>query len=343
METTNPSKSKVNTIILLFPIWLLLFYFKNKIAYYIVFTLLRLPDNGQLSNSLSFFIATFLKILLLLILVIFLMGIVRSYFSAEKTRKILEGKPLLAGNSLAGILGMVTPFCSCSAIPLFLGFIEAGIPLGVTFSFLIAAPLINEVGVIMLVGLFGWKTATLYMMSGLVIAILSGWIIGRLKLENWVQNWVYTIQSGTLQLKEPVLNFEQRIVYGFDAVTDILSRIWVYVLLGIAVGAAIHGYIPQNYLVSVMDKASWYSVPLSVLIGIPLYSCSAGAVPIAFTLIEKGVPLGTALAFMMSVIGLSLPELIILKKVLKIRLILIFVGILALGIVLVGYIFNWLL
>jgi uncharacterized membrane protein YraQ (UPF0718 family) len=343
MENFNPSKSKFNTIILLFPIWLLLFYFKNKIAYYIVFSLLSLPDTGQFANSLQFFIATSLKMFLLLVLVIFIMGIVRSYFSPDKTRKVLEGKPLLAGNSMAGILGIVTPFCSCSAIPLFLGFIEAGIPLGVTFSFLIAAPLINEVAVIMLIGLFGWKTGILYVLSGLIIAILSGWIIGKMKLEKWVQNWVYTIKSGTQQITEPALTLEQRIICGYDAVTQILSGIWLYILIGIAVGSAIHGYIPQNYLVSVMDNASWYSVPLSVLIGIPLYSCSAGAVPIAFTLIDKGVPLGTALAFMMSVIGLSLPEMIILKKVLKIRLILLFVGILSLGMILVGYLFNWLL
>lgn len=343
MNNSNLHERKINTIILLFPIWLLVFYFKSKVAYYLVFEVLRLPDNSLLANSLQFFIATFLKISLLLVIAIFIMGVVRTYFSPEKTKKVLDGKPLLLGNSMAGILGIVTPFCSCSAIPLFLGFVKSGIPLGVTFSFLIAAPLINEVGVIMLIGIFGWKTGILYVLSGLVVAILSGWVIGKLKLEKWVQNWVYDNQSGTPEITEPVLKFGQRIICGYDAVVQILKGIWIYIVIGIAVGAFIHGYIPQNYLVSVMDESSWYSVPLAVAVGIPLYSCTAGAVPIALSLIDKGVPIGSALAFMMSVIGLSLPELIILKKVLKIRLIMLFVAILAILIMLLGYLFNWLL
>lgn len=343
MDTYSFTKQKFNAVILIFPVWLLLFYFKAKLSYYLVFTSLKLSDNSHFSNALNFFIATALKIFLLLILVIFLMGIVRSFFTPEKTRKALEGKSQLAGNFLASALGIVTPFCSCSAIPLFLGFVEAGVPLGVTFSFLVAAPMINEVAVLMLMSLIGWKAALVYILSGLTIAVISGWLIGKLNMEKGVQPWVYTIKTGSLPMENSPLSLEQRIAYGYDAVKDILSRIWIYVLLGIAIGSIIHGYIPEDYLVSFMNKSSWYSVPLSVAIGIPLYSCSAGAVPIAFALIGKGVPLGTALAFMMSVIGLSLPEMIILKKVLKIRLILIFVGILAIGITLVGYLFNWIL
>ncbi len=271
------------------------------------------------------------------------MGVVRSFFSPEKTRKILQGKSLLAGNVLAGVLGIITPFCSCSAIPLFIGFVESGIPIGVTFSFLIAAPLINEVGVIMLIGLFGWKTGIIYILTGLTIAILSGWVIGILKLEKWVQDWVYSARFGNSEVITTDTKFEERIQIGFDAVRDILSKIWIYIIAGVAVGAVIHGYVPENYLVSVMNKSSWYSVPVSVLIGIPIYSCTAGIVPITSALIEKGVPLGTALAFMMSVIGISLPELIILKKVLKMQFILTFIGIIAVGIIIVGYLFNWIM
>jgi len=276
----------------------------------------------------------------LLIMIIFVMGVVRSFFSPEKTRKALEGKPLFAGNILAGLLGIVTPFCSCSAIPLFLGFVETGIPLGVTFSFLIAAPLINEVAVISLIGLFGWKTGLIYIISGLVIAIISGWIIGRLKLEKWVQDWVLKTRFGNAPTLEPKQNLENRIKTGFDAVTDILSKIWIYLIVGIAAGALVHGYVPNDFFSSVLNKSTWYTVPLAVLVGTPFYSCTAGAVPVAFSLIEKGVPMGTALAFMMSVIGISLPELIILKKVLKLPLILTFVGVLAVGIMMVGYLFN---
>ena len=276
-------------------------------------------------------------------LIIFLAGIVRSYFSPEKTSKALEGKTLLAGNIFASLLGVVTPFCSCSAIPLFLGFVEAGIPIGVTFSFLIAAPMINEVAVIMLFSLFGWKVGVIYMVAGLTIAILSGWIIGKLKLERWLQDWVLNAKFGNSEIDSQYMNMHSRISIGVQAVKDIISKIWVYLILGIAIGAIVHGYVPEDYLASLMSKSHWYSVPFSVLIGVPLYSCSAGAVPIASALIEKGVPVGTALAFMMSVIAISLPELIILKKVLKLPFILTFVGIIAIGIMLVGYLLNFIL
>ena len=322
--------------------WFFLFFFKESIANLLVFHWFALPFESELSDTLWFFISIFLKISLLLVLVIFLAGILRSFFSPEKTRKALEGKSLFAGNVFAGLLGIVTPFCSCSAIPLFLGFVEAGIPLGVTFSFLIASPMINEVAVIMLFSLFGWKVGVIYIVSGLAIAILSGWIIGKLKLERWLQDWVLKTRFGIGQVENEAVTIHDRITSGINAVKDIFSKIWLYLILGIAVGAIVHGYVPEDYLASVMNKSHWYSVPLSVLIGVPLYSCSAGAVPIASALIEKGVPIGTALAFMMSVIGISLPELIILKKVLKLPFILTFVGIIATGIIMVGYLMNFL-
>lgn len=321
-------------------LWIVLYYFRDDISLFIVYYMFALPEVSRFADSLWFFFGTLLKISLLLVLVIFLAGIARSWFSPEKTRKALEGKSLLAGNFLAGSLGIVTPFCSCSAIPLFLAFVEAGIPLGVVFSFLIAAPMINEVAVVMLFSLFNWKIGMFYILSGLAIAIFSGWIIGKLKLERWLQDWVLKVRFGNPETQIETVTFSDRIKAGETAVKDIFSRIWLYLIIGIAVGAAVHGYVPEDYLASMMDKSYWYSVPVAVLTGIPLYSCSAGAVPIAGALIEKGVPLGTALAFMMSVIAISLPELIILKKVLKLPFILTFVGIIAGGIILVGYLMN---
>lgn len=334
---------KITKYLLLCLSWFLLFYYKESISDFIVYQLFSLPLESDFSDTLWFFIHIFLKISLLLVLIIFLAGIVRSYFSPEKTSKALEGKTLLAGNIFASLLGVVTPFCSCSAIPLFLGFVEAGIPIGVTFSFLIAAPMINEVAVIMLFSLFGWKVGVIYMVAGLTIAILSGWIIGKLKLERWLQDWVLNAKFGNSEIDSQYMNMHSRISIGVQAVKDIISKIWVYLILGIAIGAIVHGYVPEDYLASLMSKSHWYSVPFSVLIGVPLYSCSAGAVPIASALIEKGVPVGTALAFMMSVIAISLPELIILKKVLKLPFILTFVGIIAIGIMLVGYLLNFIL
>lgn len=332
-----------NKSILYIPIillWIFLFYYKEASTNFVVYNWLSLPYESTLSKTLWFFISTLQKIFLLLILVIFLAGVVRSYFSPEKTRKLLEGKSLFAGNVLASMLGIVTPFCSCSAIPLFLGFVETGIPIGVTFSFLIAAPMINEVAVIMLFSLFGWQVGVIYMLTGLLISILSGWIIGKLKLEKWLQDWVRNLKFGTNGIDAKRLAFQDRIRAGRMAVKEILVKIWPYIILGIGVGAFVHGYVPNDYLASLISKTSWYSVPLAVIIGIPLYSCSPGAVPIAYALIEKGVPLGTALALMMAVVGISLPELIILKKVLKLPFIFTFVGIIATGIIIVGYLLN---
>jgi len=332
-----------NKSILYIPIlllWIFLYIYKEASTNFVVYNWLSMPYESNLSNTIWFFISTLQKIFLLLILVIFLAGVVRSWFSPEKTRKYLEGKPLFAGNVMASLLGIVTPFCSCSAIPLFLGFIETGIPVGITFSFLIAAPMINEVAVMMLFSLFGWEVGVIYILMGLVIAITAGWIIGMLHLEKWLQDWVRNLKFGESSNDNELLTIDDRIQAGKIAVKDILGKIWPYVILGIGVGALVHGYVPNDSLASLISKSNWYSVPLAVLIGVPLYACSPGAVPIAYALIEKGVPLGTALAFMMSVIAISLPELIILKKVLKLPFILTFVGIIAAGIIIVGYLLN---
>ena len=321
-------------------LWIFLYSYKEASTNFVVYNWLSLPYESNLSNTIWFFISTLQKIFLLLILVIFLAGIVRTWFSPEKTRKALEGKSLFTGNVLASLLGIVTPFCSCSAIPLFLGFVEAGIPIGITFSFLIAAPMINEVAVIMLFSLFGWQVGVIYILMGLIIAISAGWIIGKLKLEKWLQDWVQNLKFGVISADNNRLTIDDRINAGRIAVKEIVVKIWPYVILGIGVGALVHGYVPNDYLASLISKSTWYSVPFAVLIGIPLYACSPGAVPIAYALIEKGVPLGTALAFMMSVIAISLPELIILKRVLKLPFIFIFVGIIAVGITIVGYALN---
>ena len=336
-------RKKSIVYIFLLLLWIFLFYYKEASTNFMVYNWMQLPYESNLSSTIWFFLSTLQKIFLLLILVIFLAGIIRSYFSPEKTRKVLEGKPLFMGNIMASSLGILTPFCSCSAIPLFLGFVETGIPLGITFSFLIAAPMINEVAVIMLFSLFGWQVGAIYILMGLLIAISSGWIIGRLNLERWLQDWVLALKFGEVPEDGQPLKFEDRIRAGQVAVKEIIVKIWPYMIAGIGVGALVHGYVSNDYLASYLDKSTWYSVPLAVLIGIPLYTCSPGAVPIVFALIEKGVPLGTALAFMMSVIGISLPELIILKKVLKLPFILTFIAIIATGIIMVGYILNLIL
>jgi uncharacterized membrane protein YraQ (UPF0718 family) len=326
--------------IILLGLWVLIYFNLQLVINWFIDDILKLPLGMRLTETLRFFIFEVPKVLLLLVLIIFVVGIIRSFFTPERTRKALEGKSLFTGNVMASMLGIVTPFCSCSAIPLFLGFVESGIPLGVTFSFLIAAPMINEVAVILLFGMFGWKVAAIYIGTGLVIAITAGWVIGKLKLEKYVESWVYEIKAGHMVDQEEKIKFSDRIQSGYTAVKEIVGKVWIYIIIGIAVGAAAHGYVPESFMANLMGKSAWYSVPLSVLIGVPLYSNAAGIIPIVSVLIEKGVPLGTALAFMMSVIGLSLPEMIILRKVLKMRLIFTFVGVVSAGIIIVGYIFN---
>ena len=339
-DLMNKVNTKILTLVLLLPLWLLLYLNLEKITDLLIFSLIGLTPKTHLTDAIWFFVFEVPKVLLLLTLIVFVVGIIRSYFSPEKTRKILGGKKLFAGNILASLLGIVTPFCSCSAIPLFLGFVESGVPLGVTFSFLIAAPMINEVALVLLFGLFGWKTAILYMSTGLIIAMLSGYIIGRLKLEKYVEPWVFEVKAGHLEIAEVKIQFSDRITAGFDAVKEIVSKVWIYIVIGIAVGAGIHGYVPENFMAGLMGKSAWWSVPVAVLLGIPMYSNAAGIIPIVQALLEKGASLGTVLAFMMAVIGLSLPETIILRKVLKLRLIFTFVGIVAMGIIIVGYLFN---
>ena len=327
--------------ILLLPVWFLVYHYLQPFTDWLVFTAFGMTKGAHLAESLWFFIFEFPKVMLLLTLIIFIVGIIRTFFTPERTRKALEGKKTLTGNVMAASLGIVTPFCSCSAIPLFLGFVESGVPLGVTFSFLIAAPMINEVAVILLYGMFGWKVAAIYVGTGLVIAITAGWVIGLLKLEKWVEPWVYETHMGSSGLEEEKINFTQRIHPGYEAVRDIVGKVWLYVALGILVGAGAHGYVPEEFMAALMGKSAWYSIPLSVLIGIPLYSNAAGIVPIVAVLIEKGASLGTSLAFMMSVIGLSLPEMVILRKVLKLPLIFTFIAVVGTGIMIVGYLFNY--
>jgi uncharacterized membrane protein YraQ (UPF0718 family) len=327
--------------VLLLPVWFLIYHFLLPLTDWLIDSVLGMTKGVHLTEALRFFIFEFPKVMLLLTLIIFLVGIIRTFFTPERTRKALEGKKTFTGNVMAAALGIVTPFCSCSAIPLFLGFVESGVPLGVTFSFLISSPMINEVAIILLYGMFGWKVAAIYVGTGLAIAILAGWIIGLLKLEKWVEPWVYQTRMGDNGPEEEKLTFVHRIQLGYDAVKEIVGKVWMYVAIGILVGAGAHGYVPEEFMATLMGKSAWFSIPLSVLIGIPLYSNAAGIVPIVSVLIEKGASLGTALAFMMSVIGLSLPEMIILKKVLKLPLIFTFIGIVGFGIMVVGYLFNY--
>jgi len=334
-------KNKIVLLLLLIPIWIITYKYLQEISDFIVFRVFQMTPEKHLTEAVRFFIYEVPKVLMLLVLIIFIVGIIRTYFSPEKTRKALEGKSLFTGNVMASLLGIVTPFCSCSAIPLFLGFVEAGIPLGVTFSFLIAAPMINEVALVLLIGLFGWKVAVIYVLTGLSIAIFAGFIIEKLNMSRYVADWVYLTHAKQSLEQEEALSFSQRISAGGEVVREIVGKIWIYIFLGIAVGAGAHGFVPDEYLAGALGSHNWYSVPLAILVGIPLYSNAAGIIPIVSVLIEKGVTLGTALAFMMSVIGLSLPEIIILKKVLKWQLIGVFVGVVAFGIVIVGLIFNY--
>ncbi len=320
-------------------VWIPLYLCLDSISKFLTYNLLGFSKESHSGKSIEFFLYDVPKVFMLLTLIVFVVGIIRSFFSPEKTRKILKGKKEYIGNILAALLGIVTPFCSCSAVPLFIGFVTTGIPLGVTLSFLISAPMVNEVALILLFAIFGWKIALIYMVTGLFIAIVSGWIIGRMKLERFVEDWVYQINTGTSDFEEK-LDWFIRIDKGKEAVRDIIGKVWPYILLGIGAGAFIHGYVPEDFIASIMGKSSWWSVPVAVLLGVPMYSNAAGIIPVVQALLEKGASLGTVLAFMMSVIALSLPEIIIIKKVLKIQLILIYIAIVTAGIICVGYIFN---
>ncbi len=328
--------------------WLFLYENLLTFAKFLTYNILQLTKDTHFGSTVEFFIFEVPKVLLLLTLIVFFVGIIRSFFTPERTRRILAGNRESVGHVLAGALGVVTPFCSCSAVPLFMGFLTAGVPLGVTFSFLVSAPMVNEVALVLLFGLFGWKVAGLYMATGLTIALITGVIIGRLNMEKYLEDWVIEITSdksfvGQTVIQEESLTWDERVRFGIDAVKDIVLKVWPYVTIGIAVGAGIHGYVPENFLAGIMGKEAWWAVPVAVLIGVPMYSNAAGVIPIVQALLSKGAAFGTVLAFMMAVIAISTPEVIILRKVLKPRLIAVFIGVVTVGIILVGYLFNMVL
>ena len=302
---------------------------------------LPVDRNSHLGGALQFFFYDTPKVLMLLTGIVFLMGMINSHFTPERTRAMLAGRSEGTANVMAATLGVFTPFCSCSAVPLFIGFVQAGVPLGVTFSFLISAPMVNEVALTLLLGLFGWKVALLYLSLGLFIAIVAGWVIGRLKMEAYLEDWVRDMPKIQATAGDTSMPLYERINAGFSSVREIVGKVWPYILAGIAIGAGIHGYVPEDFMASFMGKEAWWSVPLAVLIGIPMYTNAAGIIPIVQALLAKGAALGTVLAFMMSVIALSLPEMVILRKVLKVRLIATFIGVVAVGILIVGYVFNF--
>jgi uncharacterized membrane protein YraQ (UPF0718 family) len=320
--------------------WLVAYNLIQPLADRLAYGLFGLAQGSHLGEAVAFFLYDVPKILLLLSGMIFAITTLRSFFSAERTRALLGGKREGVGNVAAAGLGVLTPFCSCSAVPLFIGFVEAGIPLGVTFSFLIAAPMVNEVALVMLFGMFGWQVAGLYLISGLSIAIVAGVVIGRLKMERHVEEFVWQIKGGGGAVAEEHPTWAQRFAGAWENTKEIVGKVWLYVVIGIAVGAGIHGFVPEDALAGVMGAEAWWSVPVAVVLGVPLYSNAAGVIPVVQALMAKGAALGTVLAFMMAVVALSLPEMIILRRVLKPRLIATFIGVVATGIIAIGYLFN---
>ena len=311
----------------------------SRAAAFLAYEIAHLKPGSHIGSAVEFFLYEVPKVLLLLTAVVFAVAVLRTFFTPERARQLLAGRREATGSVLAALFGVATPFCSCSAVPLFIGFVTAGVPLGVTFSFLVSAPLINEVALVLLFALFGWKIAALYLGTGLLIAIVSGWTIGKLRLERHVEPWVWDIQSGAAQTTT-AKSWKDRFADGRAAVREIVGKVWLYVVIGIAVGAGIHGYVPTNFMASFMGREAWWAVPLAVLLGVPMYSNAAGIIPVVQALLGKGAALGTVLAFMMAVIALSLPEMIILRKVLRPVLIATFVGVVASGILVVGYLFN---
>lgn len=321
-------------------LWLIAYNNVKPVANWITFELLGLTPGTRLGEALAFFIYDVPKILLLLSGMIFLISTLRTFLSPERVRQILGGKRTGIGNLLGAGLGVLTPFCSCSAVPLFIGFVKAGVPLGITFSFLIAAPMVDGVALAMLFGLFGWQMAGLYLVAGMTIAVIAGIMIGRMNMERHVEPFVWEIRMDGGAAAEQQLTWTQRFREAWQQVRDIVGKVWPYVVLGIGIGAGIHGYVPEDALAGVLGKDAWWSVPAGVLLGIPLYSNVAGVIPVVDALMAKGAAMGTMLAFMMAVVALSLPEMIILRRVLKPRLIATFAGIVAVGIISVGYLFN---
>ncbi len=315
-----------------------IFYPIQLLADWLTYAVFGIVRETLLASAVNFFIFDTIKILLLLFVIIFVVSIIRSFLPPEKIRNILSHEKKYVGNILAALLGIVTPFCSCSAVPLFLGFVQAGVPLGTTFSFLVASPMINEVALVLLLGMFGWKIALLYIVSGLLIAIFSGMVIEKMDVRNLVEE--FALKGNDKNLNLPELNWEERMEYAKTYTWEIVKKVWLYVVIGVGLGAWIHGYVPADFLAQYAGSDKWYAVPLAVLIGIPLYSNAAGVIPLVGALTEKGVAMGTALAFMMAVTALSLPEFMILKKVMKVNLIVIFASVVGLGIIFTGYLFN---
>jgi len=349
MTTISPSQQNTSSpqrlyllVAGLVVLWFIAYNAIQPLANWLTYSAIGLSPDSHLGESLAFFLYDVPKILLLLSGMVFVISIIRTFFSPERTRALLGGKREGVGNVLGALLGIVTPFCSCSAVPLFIGFVEAGIPLGVTFSFLIAAPTINEIAVVMLLGLFGWKIAGLYVASGLLVAIVAGFAIGRFKMERYVEDFVWKVNRKHKAVEDKQA-WPERIQQAWESVKEIVGKVWLYVVIGIAVGAGIHGYVPEDALASIMGKQAWWSVPAAVVLGLPLYSNAAGVIPVVSALMEKGASLGTVLAFMMSVVGLSLPEAVILRRVLKMPLLVTFFCIIAVAIVFTGYLFNWIL
>lgn len=323
-------------------LWLILYTNLQPIADWLTYTLMGFNHEDALGEALNFFIYDVPKILLLLTGMIFLISLMQTFLDTQKVRVAVEKRGEGIGNLMASLFGAVTPFCSCSSVPLFIGFVEARIPLGITFSFLITSPIMNEVALVLLFGLFGWQVALIYLVSGILIGVIGGMILGRLKLERYVEDFVFQVKSNqsVTEAVQDKPSWLERFEEAGDKTYEILSKVWLFVIVGIGIGAIIHGFVPQDALVKIMGENAWWSVPVSVLLGVPLYSNAAGVIPIVSALLDKGAALGTALAFMMSVVALSLPEMIILRRVLKPRLLILFAAVVATSILLTGYLFN---
>jgi len=340
----HPLRKKAWLVPALF-LWVALYAAIHPLADWIAFPLLGLARGSHLGEAVAFLFYDFPKVVLLLTLVVFLVTFAQTFVSPSRVRTALSKRRSGLGNLLATLFGIITPFCSCSAVPLFIGFLRAGVPLGVTFSFLVSAPMVNEVALGMLFAMFGWKIALLFAGTGVAIAFFAGLVLGRMRMEAHLESWVQDALKATfmLQAEEDTPTLVRRIDEALRGVREIVGKVWPYLLAGIAVGAFIHGYVPQTLMAGLLGRQSWYSVPLAVLIGVPLYSNAAGVLPVVEALLGKGAALGSTLAFMMAVIGLSLPETVILRKVLRPKLIAAFVGVVASGILLVGYLFNFIL
>ncbi|MCL4253279.1 MAG: permease [Anaerolineae bacterium] len=344
LDQIQSTRTAIGIIAVLAVIWWILYSNLQPIADWFTYNLLRLDHESQFGEALNFFVYDVSKILLLLAGMIFLITLLQTFIDVNRVRTIVEKRGEGVGNLMASVFGAITPFCSCSSVPLFIGFVQAGIPLGITFSFLITSPIMNEVAFVMLLGLFGWQVALMYLVSGIVIGVVAGIILGRMKLERYVEPMIYAIKSrptgddGALAYTP---TWSERFEQAITSTREIISKVWLFVIIGIGIGAFIHGFIPEEALTSIMGQGAWWSVPMAVLLGIPLYSNAAGVIPIVSALLGKGAALGTALAFMMAVVALSLPEMIILRRVLKPRLIAIFVAVVAVGIMLTGYLFNF--